>query len=185
MREVDGVTASQLPSLCPQEEGNSAWRVARGRMQCHCPLHTTGRCPLCTSWRLTRPPSSGVIPAWGANPESLIKNWRDHFPLLHSSIRMAACSCISHSHFPAPQEEVVLCSEIGREVMASRCARKGSGWMLGNTSSPKEQCCSGTAAQGGGGVTVPGDVPKDGCGTEGHGLEWAQALAHGWFGRSD
>jgi len=38
----------------------------------------------------------------------------------------------------------------------------------------EEQCCSGTAAQGGGGVTVPEGVPEPcGCGTEdvvsGHG----------------
>ena len=40
-------------------------------------------------------------------------------------------------------------------------------------SSLKEQCCSGTAAQGGGGVTIPGGVPKLwGCGTEGRG-QWA------------
>ena len=39
---------------------------------------------------------------------------------------------------------------------------------------PKEQCCSGTAAHGGGGVTVPGGVPEPwGCGTEGRG-QWAQ-----------
>ena len=53
--------------------------------------------------------------------------------------------------------------------------------MLGNISSPKEQCCSVTAAQGGGGVTVHGGVPGPwGCGTEcrqwarwgGLGLDW-------------
>ncbi len=34
----------------------------------------------------------------------------------------------------------------------------------------KEWCCGGTAAQGGGGVTVPGGVPELwGCGTEGRG----------------
>ena len=32
--------------------------------------------------------------------------------------------------------------------MASRCARGGSGWVLGNVPSLKEHCCSGTAAQG-------------------------------------
>jgi len=51
--------------------------------------------------------------------------------------------------------------------MASSCARGGSGWMLGKISSQKEQCCSGTAAQRGGGVTIPGGVPEPcGCGTE-------------------
>ena len=46
--------------------------------------------------------------------------------------------------------------------------------MLGKISSQEERCCSGTAAQGGGAVTVPGGVPEPcGCGTEdvvsGHG----------------
>ena len=46
--------------------------------------------------------------------------------------------------------------------------------MLGNISSHKEQCCSGTAAQGGGGVTIPGGVPEPwGSGTEGCG-QWAR-----------
>ena len=49
--------------------------------------------------------------------------------------------------------------------------------MLGNISSPKEWQCSGTAAQGGGGVTVPEGVPEPwGCGTEGCG-QWAA-----WWG---
>ena len=48
-----------------------------------------------------------------------------------------------------------------------------SGWMLRTISAPKEQCCSGTAAQGGGGVTVTGGVPEPwGRGTEGCG-QWA------------
>ena len=60
--------------------------------------------------------------------------------------------------------------------MASCSARGGSGWILGNISSQKEQCCSGTAAHGGGGVTIPGGVPEPwGCGTEGRG-QWA------WWG---
>ena len=47
-------------------------------------------------------------------------------------------------------------------------------WILGNISSPKERCCSGTAAQGGGGVTIRGGVPEPwGCGTEGCG-QWAR-----------
>jgi len=58
--------------------------------------------------------------------------------------------------------------------MASSCTRGGSGWILGTIYLPKEQCCSGTAAHGGGGVTVPGGVPEPwGCGTEGRG-QWAQ-----------
>ena len=45
--------------------------------------------------------------------------------------------------------------------------------MLGNISSLKEWCCSGTATHGGGGVTVPGGVPDQWrCGTEGRG-QWA------------
>ena len=31
---------------------------------------------------------------------------------------------------------------------------------MGNISSHKERCCSGTAAQGGGGVTAPGGVQR-------------------------
>ena len=43
-------------------------------------------------------------------------------------------------------------------------------WILGNISSPKERCCSGTAAQGGGGITIPGGVQELWeCGTEGRG----------------
>ena len=34
----------------------------------------------------------------------------------------------------------------------------GSGWILGKPYSPKEWCCSAQAAQGGGGVTIPGGV---------------------------
>ena len=45
---------------------------------------------------------------------------------------------------------------------------------IGKISSPKEQCCSGTAAQGGGGVTIPGGVAKPWeCGPEGRG-QWAR-----------
>ena len=65
--------------------------------------------------------------------------------------------------------------------MASSCARGGSGWILGTISSPKEQCCSGTAAQGGEGVTVHGGVQSgdvalrdvgSGHGEGGLGLDW-------------
>ena len=57
--------------------------------------------------------------------------------------------------------------------MASSCTRGGLGWILGNTSSQKEWSDMGTAAQGGGGVTVPGGVPEPWrCGTEGCG-QWA------------
>jgi len=53
--------------------------------------------------------------------------------------------------------------------MASSCSRGGSGWILRKTFQ-KERCCSGTAAQGGGGVTVPGGVQElCRCGTEGRG----------------
>ena len=37
---------------------------------------------------------------------------------------------------------------IGQEVMCLNCTGGDSGWILGNISSPKEWCCSGTAAQG-------------------------------------
>jgi len=53
----------------------------------------------------------------------------------------------------------------------SSCARGSSGWVPGNISSLKERWCSGTAAQGGGGVTIPGGVQELwGCGIEGCGL---------------
>ena len=55
-------------------------------------------------------------------------------------------------------------------VVALCCARGGSGWILGKMYSQKEWRCSGTAAQGGGGVTVPGGAQEPwGCGTEGCG----------------
>jgi len=50
--------------------------------------------------------------------------------------------------------------------MTSGCARGGSGWILGKNS-PKEWPLA-QAAQGSGGVTVPGGVPEPWrCGTEG------------------
>ena len=39
-------------------------------------------------------------------------------------------------------------------MMALRCAKGGSSWLLGKIYSPKEWCCSGTAAQGGGAVPI-------------------------------
>ena len=52
--------------------------------------------------------------------------------------------------------------------MASSCAREGSGWTSGNTTSLKGWSW---AAQRGGGVTEPGGVQRAfGCCTEGHGL---------------
>jgi len=57
--------------------------------------------------------------------------------------------------------------------MASSCAREGSGWILGKICYPKERSGTGTAAQGGGGVTIPGGAPDPWrCGTEGCG-QWA------------
>ena len=46
---------------------------------------------------------------------------------------------------------------IGGEVIASSCVRGGSGWILGNIHSQSEEAVA-QAAQGGGGVTVPGGV---------------------------
>ncbi len=46
--------------------------------------------------------------------------------------------------------------------MASGCVWGSSGWISRKIASPKEQCCSGTAAQGGGGVTIPGGVQGTG-----------------------
>ena len=72
---------------------------------------------------------------------------------------------------------------VGWEVMASSCAGGGSGWILGKNSFQKEWWCSGTAAQEGGGVTVPGDAQELwGCGTEGRG-QWA-VLVDSWSGWS-
>ena len=51
--------------------------------------------------------------------------------------------------------------------MASRCARGGSGWILGKNYSQKSGEALAQAAQGGGGVTIPGGVQKLWrCGTE-------------------
>jgi len=62
-------------------------------------------------------------------------------------------------------------------MMTFICTRGSSGWILENIASHKEQCCSGTAAQGSGGVTVHGGVPELwGCGTEGHGAAWWAGL---------
>jgi len=59
----------------------------------------------------------------------------------------------------------------GWEEMDLSCTRGGSGWILGKNSSQQEWWGSGTAAQGSGGVTVPGGVQETcRCGTEGHGL---------------
>lgn len=61
----------------------------------------------------------------------------------------------------------------GRGVMASRCARGDSGWVLGKNSSLKSGNAPAQAAQGR--VSVPGVVPGLwGCGTEGdgHGEGW-------------
>ena len=57
--------------------------------------------------------------------------------------------------------------------MALSGNRGGSGWILGNIPSLEEWQCSGTAAQGGRGVTVHGGVEEVWrCGTEGRG-QWA------------
>ena len=62
---------------------------------------------------------------------------------------------------------------IGKEAMTLGCSRGDSGWMIGNISSQRSSEAVAQAAQGGGGVTVPGGVPEPcGCGTEGHG-QWA------------
>ena len=71
---------------------------------------------------------------------------------------------------------VGLCSPvtvIGPGGKASCCARADSGWILGKVSFQNEWWCSGTAAQGNGGVTVSGGVQElCGCGSEGRG-QWA------------
>jgi len=50
---------------------------------------------------------------------------------------------------------------------------RGSGWILGKISSRKKWSVTGTAAQGGGGLTIRGGVQEPWrCGTEGRG-QWA------------
>ena len=63
--------------------------------------------------------------------------------------------------------------------MALSCTRGGLGWILGIISSPKEWSALARAAQGGGGVTVPGNGQEQcGCGADGH-SQWEQ---WGWVG---
>ena len=50
--------------------------------------------------------------------------------------------------------------------MASGCARRGSGWMLGKISSHKSNDILEQAAQEGGGVAISGGIQENGrCGT--------------------
>ena len=57
--------------------------------------------------------------------------------------------------------------------MASRCIMRGSSWVLGNVSTPKERLGTGTAAQRGDVITIPWGVQGLWrCGTEG-GDQWA------------
>ena len=54
--------------------------------------------------------------------------------------------------------------------MASSCARGGLGWILGKLHLRKSGEAVAQAAQGSGGVTVPGGAEEPcGCGTEGRG----------------
>jgi len=65
---------------------------------------------------------------------------------------------------------------IGRERMASGCARGGSGWIFRKRLLSKSGETLAQAAQGGGEVTVPEDVQDKGrYDTEGHILEQSQA----------
>ena len=68
--------------------------------------------------------------------------------------------------------------------MALSYTRGGSGWILGKILRKKDEALA-QAAQGGGGVTVPGGVQEPWrCGTEGRGL-WARwGWAGGWTGWS-
>jgi len=55
--------------------------------------------------------------------------------------------------------------------MASSCIRGGLDWILGKISLLKSGQTLDQAAQGGGGVIIPGGVQKTcRCGTAGHGL---------------
>ena len=59
---------------------------------------------------------------------------------------------------------------VGQEIIALGCARGGSGWILGKNYSQKSGEALAQAAQGGGGVTIPGGVQETcRCGTKGHG----------------
>ena len=54
--------------------------------------------------------------------------------------------------------------------MTLSCAREVSGWTLGKTSLRKSGGMLAQAAQGGGGVTIPGGAQETcRCDTEGHG----------------
>jgi len=82
---------------------------------------------------------------------------------------------------------------IGQEVMASRCTRWGSDWILGKISSLKEWWGIGTSCPSRGRQNaacilwpeewtnhlLEGFQGKGRCGTEGHGLELSQAWADG------
>ena len=46
-----------------------------------------------------------------------------------------------------PERKLFCFFPIPYHLMALSCTTGGSGWILGNSSSLKEQCCSGTAAQ--------------------------------------
>jgi len=69
---------------------------------------------------------------------------------------------------------------IGREVMALRCLRGGSGWIWGKISSLKEWWYTDTGCTGSGGVTIPGGVQgMERCETVGCGL--VGMVVEGWM----
>ena len=105
------------------------------------------------------------------NRENAMLSSNSHWPLelclLWGGVPSGIMLCVKTCHRAF---ETVTSSCV---VMAICCARGGSGWTLGSISSHKEQWRTGTAAHGGGGVTVPGGVQEPWrCGTEGRG-QWA------------
>ena len=98
-------------------------------------------------------------------------------PWLSSSFNAISKTPQLYSCLKGGCSEVVveLCSLVtvtGWEVMAWSYTKRGSGWIFGKKSQ-NERWCSGTAAQGGGAVTVPGGVQGTWrCGTDGHGQWW-------------
>jgi len=79
-----------------------------------------------------------------------------------------ACVVLQHSAHRQKQEMVKWGCASRHSLLPAY-----SGWLSGGISYPKQWWCSGTAAQGGGGVTIPGGAPDLwGCGTERRG-QWA------------
>ena len=100
-----------------------------------------------------------------------LEKCRVGFIALHSDLKGVVARWVSVS---SPSQLVM-----GYKATASGCAKGRSGWILEEVPPLKQWLGSGTAAQGGGGVTIPGGVQEPcGCGAGGHG-QWA------WWGWAD